>query len=304
MLTSLHDKKKIRESGSLPTRPPQTGRQSRELWPGAGMNSFVRNVVAVWLVAGLSAVSVAAWAGAPVFPARVVATVPHDPAAFTQGLLFHDGALYESTGLYGESSLRRVDPATGRVLAKRAVPRNFFGEGLALADGRLYQLTWREGRVLVYRLADFAPLGQWPLTTEGWGACLLGGDLVVSDGSDKLFFYAPGTMTLRRTVSVTDGGEPVTRLNELETVGATVWANVWGDTRIAVIDPVSGQVLAWVDCAALLPGVTTVGLDDVLNGIAWDPATGRLWVTGKHWPEMYQIKVPGLPLGQAGGIGQ
>ena len=242
-------------------------------------------------------------AGAPVFPAQVVAAYPHDAAAFTQGLLFHDGALYESTGLYGQSSLRRVDPATGRVLAERALSRKYFGEGLALSGDRLYQLTWREGRVFVSRLSDLAPITELPLGTEGWGACFLGGDLVVSDGSDKLFFYDPKDMTLRRTVAVSDGDAPVTRLNELEVVGPAIWANVWGDARIAVIDPASGRVLAWVDCAALAPGGAALDPDNVLNGIAYDPATGRIWVTGKHWPKLYAIKVPGLPVGQAGGTG-
>lgn len=245
-----------------------------------------------------------ALAGAPVFPAQIVATVPHDPGAFTQGLLFHGSALYESTGLYGQSSLRRVDPATGRVLSRRALAKPYFGEGLALVGDHLYQLTWREGRVFVSRLSDLAPVRELPLATEGWGACRLGNDLVVSDGSDKLFFYDPETMTLRRTVSVTDDGEPVTRLNELEAIGGMVWANVWGDTRIAVIDPASGRVMAWVDCAALAAGVTKTSSDDVLNGIACDPATGRIWVTGKNWPKIFEIKVPGLPFGQPGGTGR
>ncbi|EFL50430.1 glutamine cyclotransferase [Solidesulfovibrio fructosivorans JJ]] len=245
--------------------------------------------------------SAPALAAAPSFPVQVVAAIPHDPDAFTQGLLFHGGALYESTGLYGQSSLRRLDPATGRVLSSRALAKPYFGEGLALAGDHLYQLTWREGRVFVSRLSDLAPVRELPLATEGWGACTLGHDLVVSDGSDKLFFYAPETMALRRTVSVTDAGEPVVRLNELESIGGMVWANVWGDTRIAVIDPASGRVLAWVDCAALAAGVTKTSPDDVLNGIACDPATGRIWVTGKHWPKIFEIKVPGLPFGHPGG---
>lgn len=236
-------------------------------------------------------------AGAPVLPVVVKARLPHDPGAFTQGLLYRNGVFYESTGLYGRSSLRRVDPATGRVLARRELPREVFGEGLTLVDGSLYQLTWREGRVLLADPSDLSPRGELALPTEGWGACALGARLVVSDGSDKLFFHDPKTMALLDAVSVTDEGRPVSRLNELETVAGRIWANVWGDFRIAVIDPATGRVAAWVDCSGLRPGAVAVDFENVLNGIAHDPATGRVWVTGKRWPEMYEIAVPGLPTG-------
>ena len=237
--------------------------------------------------------------GAPVLPAVVKARLPHDPSAFTQGLLYRDGVFYESTGLYGRSSLRRVDPATGRVLARRELPRELFGEGLALIGGSLYQLTWREGRVLVADPADLSPRGELALPTEGWGACALDGRLVVSDGSEQLFFYDPKTMAALGAVTVTDDGRPVSRLNELETVAGRIWANVWGDNRIAVIDPATGRVAAWVDCSGLRPGTVAVDFENVLNGIAHDPATGRVWVTGKRWPELYEIAVPGLPTGGA-----
>ena len=236
-------------------------------------------------------------AGVPVLPVVVKARLPHDPSAFTQGLLYRDGVFYESTGLYGRSSLRRVDPATGRALAQRELPRELFGEGLALVDGSLYQLTWREGRVLLADPADLSPRGELALPTEGWGACGLDGRLVVSDGSDQLVFYDPKTMVALGSVAVTDDGRPVSRLNELETVAGRIWANVWGDSRIAVIDPATGRVAAWVDCSGLRPGTVAVDFENVLNGIAHDPATGRVWVTGKRWPEMYEIAVPGLPTG-------
>jgi glutamine cyclotransferase len=259
---------------------------------GGGLKRvFIACVVlsALWLA------SAPAGAGAPVLAASRVAVLPHDPAAFTQGLLFHKGVFYESTGLYGQSSLRRIDPATGRILARRALARRYFGEGLALVGDRLYQLTWRERRVLVSGVSDLRPAGELPLPTEGWGACSLDGALVVSDGSDRLVFYDPKDMTARGEVGVTDGGAPVPLLNELEAVAGTIWANVWGDSRIAVIDPASGRVLAWVDCASLRPEAAAADLDNVLNGIAYDPATGRIWVTGKRWPNVYEIKVPGLP---------
>jgi len=260
--------------------------------------SWTFKCLAHWLLGmALSFVLPAAvLAGAPVFPAVSEAALSHDPAAFTQGLLFHDGTLYESTGLYGQSSLRRVDLATGRVTARRMLPSALFGEGLALADGKLYQLTWREGRVLVSDLATLRLAREMPLATEGWGACFLDGRLVVSDGSDNLSLYDPNTMALLGTVAVTDEGVPVTRLNELETIAGTIWANVWGETRIAVVDPASGRVMAWVDCGALAADAGAVDFDNVLNGIAYDAATGRIWVTGKHWPRIHQIKVPGLPL--------
>lgn len=235
--------------------------------------------------------------GAPVFTAAVKARLPHDPAAFTQGLLYHDGFFFESTGLYGQSSLRRLDAATGKVLARRALPASVFGEGLALHAGLLYQLTWREGRVLTARPGDLSPVGELPLPTEGWGVCPFGGTLAVSDGSDTLTFYDPASMAAVGSVKVTDDGVPVDRLNELELVAGRIWANVWGETRIAVIDPASGRVTAWVDCAALSPGNVSPDLGNVLNGIACDPATGRVWVTGKQWPEIFEITTPGLPTG-------
>lgn len=265
------------------------GSLGRVAWPFALAGLLV---LAVWF--GLPT---AALAGAPVLTAVSVATLPHDPAAFTQGLLYHDGYFYESTGLYGRSTLRRVIPATGRVLAQRALPRDFFGEGLALVDGRLFQLTWKEGRVLVAKVSDLAPQEEFPLEGEGWGACTLDGRLVISNGSDKLTFYDPAQFTRLGSVNVTDGGKPVPLLNELEAIDGAIWANVWGQKRIAVIDPASGRVLAWVDCTALSADVTAANPDNVLNGIAFDAATGRVWVTGKCWPRIHEIKVPGLPKG-------
>lgn len=250
-------------------------------------------VVALLLVCPMGSRALAA----PVFRAAVKARLSHDPGAFTQGLVYHDGSLYESTGLYGQSSLRRLDAATGKVLARRGLPASIFGEGLALLGGLFYQLSWREGRVFLANPADLSPVGELPLPTEGWGACPLDGKLVVSDGSDTLTFYDPGSMTAVGSIVVTDDGTPVARLNELELIGGRIWANVWGDNRIAVIDPASGRVAAWVDCSPLRPGVVVADLDHVLNGIAHDPATGRVWVTGKHWPGLFEITVPGLPTG-------
>lgn len=249
--------------------------------------------VALWLAAA------GAFAGTPVFSAVPVAVLPHDPGAFTQGLLFYDGYFYESTGLYGQSSLRKVDPATGRILLQRPLPREVFGEGLTLVGDRFYQLSWKEGRVLVADARTLAPLEELPLAGEGWGCCLLDGKLVVSDGSNRLTFYDPRTLSKQGDLEVTDEGLPVPFLNELEVVAGVIWANVWGQPLLAVIDPQSGRVLAWVDCSALVREADVAGTDNVLNGIACDPGTGRLWVTGKRWPSVYEIKVPGLPTGAA-----
>jgi glutamine cyclotransferase len=254
-------------------------------------------LTAFWLVLATWLAPLAARAEAPVFPAAIVAELPHDPEAFTQGLLFHDGFFYESTGLYGRSSLRKVDPATGRVLLQRVLPASIFGEGLVRIGDRFFQLSWKEGRILVSNARTLAPAGEYPLAGEGWGCCLLDGMLVVSDGSDQLTFYDPGTLARQGSLAVTDAGAPVTRLNELEVVAGRIWANVWGEPRLAVIDPGSGRVLAWVDCSTLIKAAGAGGSDKVLNGIAWDPATGRIWVTGKRWSHVYEIEVPGLPVG-------
>lgn len=282
----------------MPTTGSHLGiSKSKTLWPPEASPCLL--LVSLHLLLCLLLFPQPVLAGAPVLQAEPVAVLPHDPTAFTQGLLFHDGVFYESTGLYGRSRLRKVDPATGRVLAERALPRDVFGEGLVLAGDRLFQLSWKEGRVLVSNARTLTPVGEFPLAGEGWGVCLLDGMFVASDGSDRLTFYDPETFTPRGSVAVTDAGAPVSRLNELETVAGTVWANVWGEPRIAVIEPATGRVLAWVDCSALVREAGGGDPDKVLNGIAWDPATGRIWVTGKLWPHVYAIKVPGLPVGAA-----
>lgn len=240
------------------------------------------------------------WAGralaaTPTLHAVSVATLPHDAQAFTQGLLYQGGYFYESTGLYGRSTIRQVIPATGKVVAQRNLPRTIFGEGLALAGEKLLQLSWKEGRVLVYRLTDLQPLGEFPLSGEGWGVCTMNdGRLVVSDGSNTLTYYEPSQFTKSGALPVTDAGKPVDRLNELESIGGTIWANIWGEKRIAVIDPATGHVLAWIDCASLFPKNLQDPSEDVLNGIAYDPTTKRIWITGKFWPVIHEITVPGL----------
>lgn len=228
---------------------------------------------------------------APVAAAEVVRAYPHDPDAFTQGLVFHEGALYESTGRYGMSSVRKVELETGRVLTRTDLDDQYFAEGLAMHGGRLAQLTWREGVGFLYDLA-LRPQGTFPFQGEGWGLASDGASLIVSDGSNVLTFLDPATYQQTRQVQVRDGGEPVHQLNELEWVRGEVWANVWHQTRIARIDPQSGAVKGWIDLSQLTPTPRPNDGEAVLNGIAYDAAGDRIFVTGKLWPQLFEIRVP------------
>jgi glutamine cyclotransferase len=230
---------------------------------------------------------------APVQGFRVIATFPHDPKAFTQGLVFADGAFYESTGLNGESSLRRVEIASGKVLQQITVPEEYFAEGLALVGDELLQLTWQHQRGFVYDRKTFAQKRTFAYKNEGWGIAYdATGGLVMSDGSDTLTFLDPKTFAAARTLRVQDAGRPVPQLNELEWIDGEIWANVWMTDRVARISPVTGDVKAWIDLASLWPSHQRMPPADVLNGIAYDKATRRIFVTGKKWPRVYQIAVP------------
>lgn len=222
---------------------------------------------------------------------RIVRKIPHDPRAYTQGLLYHDGWLYESTGLYGESTLRRLDPEDGRVRQLRPLPAEVFGEGLALVGERLIQLTWRAGRAFVFDRKSFAPRGEFGYPTEGWGLTHDGRELIMSDGSARLYFRDPETFRLLRTVTVTEDARPVARLNELEYIDGEVWANVYLTSDIVRIDPTDGVVLERLDFSALPPPGDRHGNEDVLNGIAHDADNNRLFVTGKRYGYLYQIEL-------------
>lgn len=222
---------------------------------------------------------------------RVVAHFPHDTSAFTQGLLVSGGALYESTGGYGSSSIRVVHLESGRVLRRQSLPENRFGEGLAIAQNRLYQLTWKAGTAFVRDPDTLDTVAEFRYPGEGWGLEAIGDDLVMSDGSAELRFLDAGNFTERRRIKVRDGGSPVIGLNELEAVEGDLYANVWPTDRIAVIDPAEGQVRAWLDLSGILPLVMRGPRTDVLNGIAYDPDTKRLFVTGKNWPRVFEIEV-------------
>ena len=229
---------------------------------------------------------------APVQNFTVVQSYPHDPGAFTQGLVFADGEFYESTGLNGESTLRRVEIASGKVLQSRPVDTQYFAEGLALVGDALLQLTWQHKLGFVYDRKTMEPRKTFTYRTEGWGLAYdAKGGLVLSDGSDTLFFLDPKTYRVTRTLRVTDAGRPIRDLNELEWIEGEIWANVWQTDRIARIDPKSGAVNAWVDLTLLWPRARRTPPADVLNGIAYDPAGKRIFVTGKKWPRIYEIKV-------------
>jgi len=224
----------------------------------------------------------------------LVNSYPHDPAAFTQGLIFRDGFLYESTGLNGRSSLRKVRLETGEVLQRQDVDRRYFAEGLTDWNGRLLQLTWETNVGFIYDLTSFAPQGTFKYTGEGWGLATDRDRLIMSDGTATLRFLDPNTLQTTGTVMVRDSGQPVTLLNELEVIGSDVFANVYTTDRIVRIDPETGAVTGHLDLDRLHAQIPPDREIDVLNGIAWDAQGKRLFVTGKLWPTMYQLKVQGV----------
>lgn len=222
---------------------------------------------------------------------RIVNVYPHDSHAFTQGLVMVDGHLYESTGLNGRSSLRMVDLKTGQVQQKVDLPQQYFGEGLAQWGSTLVQLKWQNHVAFVYDRFSFRQLRTIPYPWEGWGLAEDGKSLILSDGSAKLRFLDPDTFKERREIEVKDRGTPVDKLNELEYIHGEIYANIWYSDRIARISPVTGQVLGWIDLKGLLSPAEHTDPDAVLNGIAYDAAHDRLFVTGKLWPKLFEIKV-------------
>jgi len=222
---------------------------------------------------------------------EVIQTYPHDPGAFTQGLIIHEGFFYESTGLYGQSSLRKVVIESGEVLQQSDLPSEYFGEGLTIWEDNLVQLTWRENVGFVYDLADFSLKDQFTYSTEGWGLTHNGSDLIKSDGSATLFFLDPETYQITDRITVTYRNDPVNRLNELEFINGEIFANIWQTDNIVRIDPQTGNVLSWIDLAGILAEDSTTANTDVLNGIAYEAETNRLFVTGKNWPFVFEIRL-------------
>lgn len=225
----------------------------------------------------------------PVYGYTVVKTFPHDRNAFTQGLQVVDGTFYEGTGLEGQSSIRHVDITTGKVLQQQKIAPQYFGEGITVIDGKLFELTWKHGTAFVYDKASFKQLATYKYEGEGWGLTTDGKRLIFSDGSNELRFIDPATFKETGRIKVTDQGKPVDMLNELEYIKGEIWANVWQTDRIARIDPKTGHVNSWMDMHGLL-SVMVTGVD-VLNGIAYDAKTDRIFVTGKLWPTVFEIKV-------------
>ncbi len=227
----------------------------------------------------------------PVDTVRVVASYPHDPQAFSQGLVIADGILYEGTGTFGASSLRQVDLKTGRV--ERIVPlgQEYFGEGIALLGDKIFQLTWKNRLAIVYDRETLAPTSSFRYSGEGWGLTTDGKELILSDGTSYLRFLSAETFEVLRRVQVRTARGPVDQLNELEYVDGEIYANIWYSDRIARISPKTGAVLGWIDLSTLYPLSQRPSREHVLNGIAYDATSKHLYVTGKNWPRLYQVEV-------------
>jgi glutamine cyclotransferase len=224
--------------------------------------------------------------GPTIYTYKIVKTYRHDPSAFTEGLVFDNGVLYESTGL--TSSLRRVDLESGNVLQKVSLSEEYFGEGLAVVNDSLVQLTWQNHIGFIYDKSAFSLLGNFSYDTEGWGLTYDGNRLIMSDGSSKLTFLDPITFQKNGQVIVHDGNTSITNINELEYVNGDVYANIWLQQKIAIVNPQNGYVKGWIDLTGIYQ---SNNIDDVLNGIAYDSQNNRLFITGKYWPNLYQITI-------------
>ena len=221
----------------------------------------------------------------------IIRKLPHDPKAYTQGLLFHNGYLYESTGLYGESSLRKLDLDSGWPHRQKKLSARYFGEGLAFVRGVLIQLTWKAGKAFVYNSDTFEQLREFNYEGEGWGLAFDGKSLIMSDGSERLYFREPRSFRTERTLAVTDNGRPVRFLNELEYIEGEIWANIYRSFDIVRINPSTGEVVSRIDFSGILAPEDRNGGEDVLNGIAYDADTKRIFITGKRYSHIYEISL-------------
>lgn len=227
----------------------------------------------------------------PIYGYQIIHTYPHDPAAFTQGLVYLNGFLFESTGIQGQSTFRKVDLTSGQVLQSKPMGAQYFGEGLAILAGKAYQLTWLDQQGFVYDVQSFGDLSTFTYAGQGWGLTTDGRSLIMSNGTNRLTFFNPNTMAVERTIDVFENNRALTMLNELEYINGEIFANVWLTDRIVRIDPETGVLKSWIDMSGLLTPAERPSADNVLNGIAFDSATGRIFVTGKRWPKLFEIKI-------------
>jgi len=225
------------------------------------------------------------------FTYELINTYPHERNAFTQGLVFENGALYEGAGLYEKSSLRKVDIETGQVLQIYELPAQYFGEGITVYKDKVIQLTWKNNKGFIYDKDKFDLLSEFTYLTEGWGITHDGNRLIMSDGTSFLYFLDPETLEITGSVKINNNGAPLDKINELEYVNGRVLANIWQTDKIAIINPQNGNTGGWIDLTGLLQTQDYFGSVDVLNGIAYDSAEDRLFVTGKLWPFLFEIKL-------------
>ena len=231
---------------------------------------------------------------APILNVKLVRAYPHDPQAFTQGLEYYRGYLYESTGIAGQSTLRKVALQTGQVIQKISIPSPYFGEKLTIFHGKIYQLTWLSKKGFIYDLRSFRQIGEFPYDTEGWGLTHDDRSLIMSDGTNKIRYIDPVSFAVTRTIELYAQGQAVVNLNELEYIKGEIFANIWHFPRVARIDARSGQLVAWIDLSAVV-AKEPHNAEAVLNGIAYDQAEDRLFVTGKNWSKLFEIKVEAAP---------
>lgn len=262
------------------------GREGLAVVNAAGRRIWcLMDLIAFFLLCGVAALA------APVSRVRIVHRFPHSTASYTEGFFYRDGLFYEGTGMQGRSAVMITDPATGKVIQQHLLPAEYFGEGIVDWGNNLLEWTWQTHTGFVLDRTSLRVVGQFHYEGEGWGMTRTATELITSDGSATLRFRNPDTFDVTRKILVRDGKTPVYQLNELEYIQGEIYANVWHSDRIARISPKDGHVIAWIDCSGLLPTSERVDAESVLNGIAWDAQHRRLFVTGKQWPVIFEIKV-------------
>jgi len=275
-------------SSGIETTAANAGRQTPAANDPSGQNAATHNANAGQTS---EAATAATLREVPTYTYKIKNSWPHDRRAYTQGLIFLDGILWESTGQYGASSLRKVELKTGKVIKHISVPKDYFAEGMTVLHNKVFQLTWQEHKGFIYDPTTFQKQGEFSYTGEGWGLTHDGESLIMSDGTDQIRFLDPSNFKITRTVNVTDRGAPVDQLNELEYIDGEIYANIYMTDRIARIEPKTGNILGWIDLTGLLASKDRKGGEDVLNGIAYDEAGKRLFVTGKMWPKLFEIEI-------------